>query len=268
MNLMLIGCGNIGSALLNLWAPFNLFNRIIVVQPSMSSAHRFRNKVAIEFVESMDAIDQNFSADLTVLAIKPQTINKVMTALAQRSHDSIIVSLLAGIKLSQLTAFMLDNSRIARIMPNIAIKTGQSVNLAFSAQSLSVEDVNRIERVFKSSGSMIWVKKENDLDILTPISGSGPAYFFLLAETLVAEVMKLGIDENMARKLVQHVFLGSASLVAENKNFEALITSVASKKGVTEAALTVMEPNFKKIMQESLKAAQIRLKELSNENCC
>lgn len=267
MNLMLIGCGNIGGALLNLWAPLDLFDRIIVVQPSLSASHRFSKNTIIEFVDSIGSIPQDFSENLTILAIKPQNIDKIMPELTSRSCDSIVVSLLAGITLSQLSSFMLDKAKIVRIMPNVAIKTGRSVNLAFSTQNLRDDEISSTERVFRPSGSMIWVKKESYLDTLTPISGSGPAYFFLLAETLVEEAMKLGVEEKMARGLIQQVFIGSASLVADNKNFEALIQSVASKKGITEAALTVMTPNMKQTVQESLKVALLRLEELSNENC-
>ena len=265
MNLLLIGCGNIGGALLNTWESLNLFSSIVVVQPSLSSLHAYNN-ASITFVNNINTIPKNFIEDLTVLAIKPQNIDQIMPELRKRTHSSIIISLLAGIQLEQISSMMQVNSKIIRIMPNVAIKTGQSLNLAF-AQNLTAHDISIIEDIFRPSGLMIWVNEEKHLDRLTAISGSGPAYFFLLAETLVAETIKLGINESTARKLIQQVFIGSASLVTNNNAFGSLINSVASKKGVTEAALKTMTPNIKQVMQEALKAAIARLKELSDENC-
>ncbi|WP_253300059.1 pyrroline-5-carboxylate reductase [Wolbachia endosymbiont of Chironomus riparius] len=268
MNLLLIGCGNIGKALLHLWAPLNnLFERIVVVQPSMSHANNFINSHSIEFVNSINSVAENFLADLIILAIKPQTIGEVMPELVQRIDNSIIVSMLAGINLAQLSSFLPNQSRVVRLMPNIAIKTGQSINLFFSKKNLVAQDVNIIESAFKPSGMIFWLDKESDIDILTPISGSGPAYFFLLSEILLAETIKFGIDENIACKLVQQIFLGSASLVEKNNNFQNLTSSVASKKGVTEEALKVLKPNIEQAMEKALKAALKRSKELSNENC-
>lgn len=266
MNLMLIGCGNIGKALLNLWGPLNLFKRIMVIQPSMSAAHYFNKYPGIDFVDRIDALDQDFSPDLIVVAVKPNLIEEVMPVCRQYSQNAIIISLLAGVKLELLASFFQKSIKIVRIMPNVAIKTGKSVNLMCSTKNLESEDVYKIENTFGPTGSMVWIEEEHYLDTLTPISGSGPAYFFLLAETLIMETVKMGIDENMARELIREVFIGSASLAYDTKNFEALIHSVASKKGVTEAALKIMRPSLKQTIEESLKAAFLRLNELSTEN--
>lgn len=156
MNLLLVGCGNIGRALLHLWAPLNnLFSRIVVVQPSMSCAHNFSNNTSIEFISSINSLAKDFSADLIVLAVKLQTISKVMPGLAQRAHNSIIVSMLAVTKLAQLSSSMPNNCKVVRMMPNIAVKTGQSLNLVFPGPNLTAADINVIENSFKPSGVTI-----------------------------------------------------------------------------------------------------------------
>ena len=210
MNLLLIGCGNIGGALLNTWASLNLFSSIVVVQPSLSSINKYNHNRSIKFVNNINTIPKDFIEDLTVLAIKPQNIDQVMPELIQRTYNPIIISLLAGIQLNQISSIMPVDYRIIRIMPNVAIKTGQSLNLAFTTQNVNTHSISTVENIFRPSGLMIWVNEEKHLDRLTAISGSGPAYFFLLAETLVAETIKLGINESTARKLIQQVFIGSA----------------------------------------------------------
>jgi pyrroline-5-carboxylate reductase len=105
------------------------------------------------------------------------------------------------------------------------------------------------------------MSQEDHLDVLTPISGCGPAYFFLLAEIMVEEAVKLGLDLKTAHAIVRGVFIGSASLV-DSADFAFLRESVSSKGGVTEAALTIMAPEMRNLLAKSLQAATTRLKEL------
>jgi pyrroline-5-carboxylate reductase len=107
MNLLLVGCGNIGKSLLELWTPLNdLFNKIIVVQPSMSHASTYKNKKNIMFVDNVNSVPKNFKFNFIVLAIKPQTAKELIVGgglLPQINRDSIIISTLAGIQITQLS---------------------------------------------------------------------------------------------------------------------------------------------------------------------
>lgn len=266
MNLLLVGCGNIGCALLKRWVSAKIFSSIIVVQPSMSRAKNFSNNTSVHFVVDLQHIPNDFVPDLLVLAIKPQQFNAVSAELIKYVHDSIVISLLSGISIKALQATVKQQSKIVRIMPNVAIKTGLSVNLACTNENFMPTDIFSIEKAFVISGKMLWLPKEDLLDILTPISGSGPAYFFLLAEILAKAAMRAGIEDVMARELAQQVLIGSASLAAETTDFEALRQSVTSKGGITEAALKVMIPGFNLIIDESLKKASQRLLELEHED--
>lgn len=267
MNLLLVGCGNIGSALLKLWVSNKVFNNIVVIQPSMSQANNFLDTALVRFVVSFRSIPDGFMPDLTVLAIKPQLFKTLMPDLLKCVHDSIVVSLLSGISIKLLQDAVKPHNKIVRIMPNVAIKTGLSVNLACVNQNFISSDVFFIEKIFTVSGKMIWLQHEDLLDILTPISGSGPAYFFLLAELLAKAAMRAGIDDILARELAQQVLIGSASLASETTDFETLRHSVTSKGGITEAALKVMIPGFNLIIDDSLKKASQRLLELKHEDC-
>ncbi len=263
MNVLLIGCGNIGLALLKIWSQNDMPHNILVVQPSMSHAEEFSKHNSIKFINDLSLVPSSFMVDIIVLAVKPQKLAEVAPYLKQCNSHAIIVSLLAGVKHSQLVALAPTHAKIIRIMPNVAIKTGKSINLAFTTDQSNLHD---IENIFSPSGKMIWLENENDLDALTPISGSGPAYFFLLAELLRAETVKMGIDDETARKVIYELFIGSASLIYEDTDYEEMINSVTSKKGVTAAALAIMRPAMQDIISKSLQAALKRAQELSDEH--
>jgi len=110
------------------------------------------------------------------------------------------------------------------------------------------------------------MKKEILLDKLTPISGSGPALFFLLSKILVFEIIRLGFEENIARKIVQQVFIGSAKFVESENHFENLISAVATKKGITEEILSILEPKLKLTMHKALEKAFKKIMNLKKEN--
>jgi pyrroline-5-carboxylate reductase len=264
MNLLLVGCGSLGSILLHAWSSAQLFDNIMVLQPSLSAARNFKQNHAIQFVSHVQDIPAGFKFDVIVLAVKPQIIHEVMPKLSPYVNGSIIVSLLAGVQVAKLTGYLEGAVKIVRVMPNIAMKIGQSTNPAFAGDYTSAQDLDFINQIFGMLGKMIWLAREEQLDLLTPISGSGPAYFFLLAEVLTQITIKQGIEEHVARQIVRQTLLGSAMLAMEADNFETLITSVASKGGVTEAALSRLSPKMPEIMDEAMQAALKRLKELSS----
>lgn len=263
MNLLLVGCGNLGSILLRAWSSAQYFNNIVVVQPSLANAPKFKQNQTIHFVPNVQDIPAGLKFDVIMLAIKPQIIQEVLPGLSQYASDSIVVSLLAGVGVDKLVNYLGKAAKTVRLMPNIAMQIGQSANLAFANRYTSAQDLDCINQIFGILGKMIWLEEEAHLDILTPISGSGPAYFFLLAEILTQVTMKQGIEEHMAREIARQTLLGSAMLADKADNFETLITSVASKGGVTEAALGVLRPAMPQIVDEAMQAALKRLKELS-----
>jgi pyrroline-5-carboxylate reductase len=265
MNLLLIGCGNVGSILLEHWDGINRIDRIAVVQPSMQNAAQFAQNPNISFFNSLDAVPQNFAEEITVLAVKPQNLSDIMPFLQQRPNN-IVVSLLAGIKIQQISSKLTNTSRIIRIMPNIALITGNSLNLAFGQQNLNAAEIINLEKLFATSGSLIWLEQENQIDTLTPISGCGPAYFLLIAQILVAEAINQGIDANLARNIIRETFLGTASLVEINDDYAHWIDAISSKGGLTEAALNVLRPNLQTVMPNALNAALARIEELTREN--
>ncbi|CAL7960771.1 Pyrroline-5-carboxylate reductase [Alphaproteobacteria bacterium] len=259
MRLLLIGCGNLGSALLKAWVDDKSLHKIVVVEPSLSAKSMF---TTVNFVSNVSSISHDFSPDIVVLAIKPQQIKTVLPEYTKYLKKAVLVSLAAGVQIENLNTYLAKNARIIRIMPNIAIQIRKSVNLAYASLESSLEDRKQVEMIFDFTGKVIWLKKEELIDALTPISGSGPAYFILLAEILTKITMNLGLEEDFARELVQETFLGSALLTSNGAKFEQMISSISSKKGVTEAALNVIRPILPNLMDHAFAAALERLKEL------
>ncbi|MDR3290411.1 MAG: NAD(P)-binding domain-containing protein [Rickettsiales bacterium] len=243
MKILLIGCGNIGGALLQVCN-----ENIVVVQPSLSKANDFKQ---YRFVDNINKVD--FEPDVIFVAVKPQKINEIMPELL-KFKNSIIVSFLAGTPISKYHEF----KKVVRIMPNVAIKVGKSVNLAMSNDESLCEG---IEKLLLSTGDIFWVKSEQELDYLMLISGCGPAYIYLLAELLVKESGKY-LSENMAKNLVYKLFDGSIALMNDSKEYQQLKNSVVSKGGVTEAILNILQPELENTLKNAFKNGEKRTEEL------
>jgi pyrroline-5-carboxylate reductase len=253
INILLVGCGNIGKSLLEV---IDENNNIVVVQPSLSNINKFPK---VTFIDNLSNVN-NFNPDVVILTVKPQVIDEILPQL-KKYKNSIIISMLAGVKIKKFNDF----KKVIRIMPNIAIKIANSINLAIAGDGDVIKnDIEMVENILKPSGTIVWLDKENDIDNLTSIYGSGPAYIFLLAELLMRETMKFGFDENLSRHLVEQLFIGSVGLIKKNNNFEELKKSVMSKGGCTESALKILTPALEKILSDSLKSSLDRIKELGD----
>ena len=250
MKILLLGCGNIGKALLSAWNG----EEVLVVQPSMSCAAEFPQA---QFVSDLDeAAKLDFQPDVTVCAVKPQVFNRSVDYLARHIRNSLLVSVMAGVKIKRLE---FGNNRVVRIMPNIAIKVGHSVNLSVAGKNVTPNDVEAIDAVLRRAGLTVWLKNEEELDRLTSIFGSGPAYVFMLMEMLIAETVSCGIDEKRAKAMARELLAGSAMIEGD---FRQLRESVTSKGGCTEVALSILQPGVRKSLNEALRASLTRLGEL------
>lgn len=254
MKILLLGCGNLGKALLETLVNNRQLSQIVVVQPSLSAKFSFEMFKTVSFYASANSIPAEFKPDMVVIAIKPQKLATVLPEYQVYCEQALVVSMAAGVPIERLSTYLSGCTQIVRVMPNMAVSVGQSVNLGYSAGLLS----ESVDVLFAGTGKMIWLPKEALLDILTPISGSGPAYFLMLAEILTQITVDLGLKEAQARDLVQQTFLGSALLSNENKMFEQIVQSVASKGGVTEAALNVLTPVLPSLMSKAIQAAHKR----------
>lgn len=263
MKILLIGCGNLGKSLLKIWNK-NLQNKeIIVVQPSLSAQTLFKEEDRIIFVSDVEKIQKDFIADIVILALKPSNLEEFILKNSNYLDNKIIISMLAGVDISKFNSYFLSPQKIIRMMPNIAMSVGQSVNLAYAKlEALERINLSIMQELFDCSGKIIWLPSEKAVSFLTLISASGPAYFFAFAEILANITINYGIEEKMARELVAQTLLGSAMLSIDNNNFNQLAEAVSSKGGVTEVALNILNPALLIAIDKAIKAAEIKMKEL------
>ncbi len=207
-------------------------------------------------------------ADVVILAVKPQQAEGVLAEIAGRLRpDVLVISIAAGVT-TALIAAKLGDVQIVRVMTNTPALIGQGVSAMFSANA-SRENVEFANKLFSSAGLVLTVPREDLMDAVTAVSGSGPAYFFLLIEHLIEGAARLGLDRETAEKLVLETAKGAALLAldADKKGQRPaeLRKKVTSPGGTTEAALKIFEERgFADIVLKALRAACERSKQLSS----
>lgn len=197
-----------------------------------------------------------------LLAVKPQHFEALASELPavslQGGGSRLAISLMAGWS-SESISHMLGGARVVRTMPNLPAQIGRGVTAIAASPTASTDDMALVERLFGGVGRTVRVR-EDQLDAVTAVSGSGPAYLFLLAEAQVAAAEAMGFDSQAARALVAGTIEGAAAILAASaESPAALRAQVTSKGGTTEAALAVFERDgFKPMVQRALEAARDR----------
>ncbi|MDX8390788.1 MAG: pyrroline-5-carboxylate reductase [Mariprofundaceae bacterium] len=190
---------------------------------------------------SPDNAEVAAAADIIVLAVKPQQIVSAVGTIRSALSDNVtIVSIAAGVDTSMLSqAFGTRNPHLVRVMPNTAALVGAGMSVLFSIASM--ESKARAEYILAASGETAWVEDEKLLHAVTAISGSGPAYFFLVAEMLQASGVAMGLSATLAQQLAAQTTLGAGSMLVKSGRDAALLRQqVTSPGGTTQAALDAM----------------------------
>ena len=220
------------------------------------------------------------NSDIVILAVKPNQIklicNEINSLIIEKKDLPVVISIAAGVTTTSIKDFIIQENlshlqnflNIYRAMPNLCASNGDSITGLFGS---SVSDItntkNTVSEIFSSVGEILWVKKEADLNIVTAISGSGPAYIFYIMEVMINSAQKLGLSEKDAKKLVAMTFMGSGKMGLGIQNLKEEISKVSSKGGTTEAALKVFEKeNLGLIFNQAIEAAHARSKEISQSN--
>lgn len=249
MKILLIGCGKMGSAMLSGWKRSGI-SGVEVIDPALG--------------KEVGDLPKNYAPDYIVIAIKPQEMEKVLPTIAK--FGGKVISIAAGKKIKFIMSHM-GKRTIIRAMPNLPAVLGQGVTGAFANKQLTTMERKQVTQILSAFGELVWVKKESEIDSVTAISGSGPAYLFLFAEGMMEAAEKFGFNKVQAKQLVFTTLKGSLNL-AEKSGLELseLINNVASKGGTTEAALKVFKKkNFKKIIGDAANAAKKRSMQLSDK---
>lgn len=208
-------------------------------------------------------------ASVVVLAVKPQDARAVLTPLAPliQRHRPVLVSVCAGLRVSALEAWCGGNIPVVRTMPNRPALVGAGATGLFAAPSVSAAHRAKAEAIMRAVGEVVWVPTENALDVVTALSGSGPAYFFLLGELMVQAAVDLGLDADSARRLAVATLHGAGLLAhSGDGDLARLRAEVTSKGGTTEAALKVLNAaDLRGTVARALEAAARRGGELAEQ---
>lgn len=233
--ILLLGCGRMGGAMLAGWRAGGLAPSVIV-DPALDEVGRDGDRV----VASIEAVPADFRPDVVVLAVKPQMADAVLPSLAGRVRDALVISVMAGRSVRALSD-ALATSAVVRAMPNTPAAIGQGMTVAFAASAVDVVQHALAERLLRSSGELAWIEDEALMDAVTAVSGSGPAYVFLLAELMEQTGIALGLPPALARLLARRTVSGSGALLAAgDEDAAALRRGVTSPNGTTERALAVL----------------------------
>ena len=239
-----------------------------VVDPSEAAQSAARASGLIRIAES--ATDADLSADLIVLAVKPQITGIALSPLAHRvSSTATVLSIIAGINSASLANLLglPNDDAVVRSMPNTPALVGEGMTGLFSNSDQRAQGRLLAERVMSAVGQCVWVDNESDLDVVTAISGSGPAYFFLFMESLADAAIELGMSPQIAYQLSVQTALGAAKLAQTSDDTLArLRENVTSPGGTTEQAIKSFEASeLRTIVMSATHAAKKRSIELSEE---
>ncbi|MDA8656851.1 pyrroline-5-carboxylate reductase [Luminiphilus sp.] len=239
-----------------------------VVDPSEAAQSAARASGLIRIAES--ATDADLSADLIVLAVKPQITDIALSPLAHRvSSTATVLSIIAGINSASLANLLglPNDDAVVRSMPNTPALVGEGMTGLFSNSDQRAHGRILAERVMSAVGQCVWVSNESDLDLVTAISGSGPAYFFLFMESLADAAVELGMSPQTAHQLSVQTALGAAKLAqASDDGLAKLRENVTSPGGTTEQAIESFEASeLRAIVMSATRAAKKRSIELSEE---
>jgi pyrroline-5-carboxylate reductase len=212
-----------------------------------------------------DNVEVLRASDLTILAIKPQVFPEAMSALQPSSAGKLVLSIAAAITLAKIAGWLHPTARIVRAMPNTPMQIGLGASVYAGGPGVSEEDYALVHRVLASSGRA-WRVEETQIDAVTALSGSGPAYVFHFIDALLRGGMALDLPEELARDLAVQTVLGSAQLAAQSSLAPLdLAAQVKSPRGTTLAGCAVLEENsaLNLLMARCLAAAKNRAEALA-----
>ena len=208
-------------------------------------------------------------ADVVVLAVKPQAMKSVLEPLAAtaQARKPLIISIAAGIETKTIDRWLGGNLAIVRCMPNTPALVQTGATALYANPAVNDEQRQCANEILRAVGIALWVDQEHELDAVTAVSGSGPAYFFLVMEAMQSAGQALGLSADVARQLTLQTALGSAQMaIASDADAKQLRTQVTSPNGTTFEAVKVFEEGgLAQLFAEAMTACRDRSQELANE---
>lgn len=239
---------------------------ISVAEPNLDQRQLLETQFAVR--THKQGIDAITGASIVILAVKPQVMSAVLAPLKEQlsQQQPLLISIAAGITLDSLKRWS-DCHAIVRCMPNTPALLGLGATGLTASQQTTVEQRNQAESLLQAVGSTTWVSNEAQIDAVTAVSGSGPAYFFLLMEAMIQAGQQLGLSPEAATQLTLNTALGASKMALESDlDIAELRRNVTSPGGTTEQAiLTFQQEGFSDIVFEALEAARNQAQALSKQ---
>lgn len=260
-----IGGGNMASAIIGgLLKSGRSPSDILVLEPNADQRATLQQGLGVITLEAPGSVMQR--ADIVVWAVKPQSFRAAAEANLPHVAQALQFSVMAGIRTDAI-AKALGTERVVRSMPNTPALIGQGIAGLFARPAVDDDGRRDSERLLASTGRTVWVDREADLDAVTALSGSGPAYVFYFVEAMVQAAEDMGLTAEQGKQLALATFAGATALAEASPESPAVLRErVTSKGGTTHAALTSLERSgVKSAFVAAVKAAQRRADELGNE---
>ena len=206
--------------------------------------------------------------DISFLAVKPQDMADVLEQCKGSLAQKLVVSIAAGIEISFLEGYIGKQTRIIRVMPNIAATVGESMSVIMKNNAADATDINLVKELLTGAGDVIEIKNENLFHAVTALSGSGPAYVFAFLEALSDAGVRMGLSRDVSNKLAVQTVIGAGKMAKESElSFATLREAVTSPAGTTAEALAILEAKgVRSAIIEAVKAAALRSKEISTKS--
>ncbi len=263
-----IGAGNmtsslVGGMLSDGWPG----NKITIADPNKNQREKITTRYAVHSTDN-NIVASN-KADIIVLAVKPQIMKEVCQNLASgfQHTQALVISIAAGIRETDINRWLGGDRAIVRCMPNTPALVGSGMSGLFANSAVSEQQQSLAENILRSVGVTLWLNEESMLDSVTALSGSGPAYIFLVIEALQEAGITLGFDESTARLLAIETTFGAAKMALESSSTAKLLRQqVTSPGGTTERALEVLQSGgLVELFESALQAAKQRSIELADK---
>ena len=264
--LLLVGAGKMGGAMLEGWLDKGIDPAgVTVLDPNLADeAQGDYARRGVGCVTSAEKAGEGYR--IIVLAVKPQLMGDVLPRIAPlASEGTLVISVAAGVRQATIAASFGPGAKVVRIMPNTPAQIGQGMSVAVEDAALGDEDRALVEALLGAVGDVAWVPDEAMIDAVTAVSGSGPAYVFLLAEAMAEAGRTAGLPAELAERLARRTVSGGGGLLAASPLPAATLReNVTSPNGTTAAALSVLmaEDGLQPLMDRAIAAAKRRSEEL------
>ncbi|NNH78120.1 pyrroline-5-carboxylate reductase [Acinetobacter sp. ANC 5380] len=263
-NICFIGGGNMAQALIGGLISRGLPATRITVSDPVEKVRLLLEEKDVHVTD--DNIAAIRDADIVLFAVKPQVLASVLKPLKGLFEGKLVMSIVAGAEIATI-ANLLDTDRVVRVMPNTPALVQTGAHGLYATDAVDAKDRELASQVLAATGLTLWVNSEAQIDAVTAVSGSGPAYFFYMMESMIRAGKNLGLDEKVATALTLQTALGAAQMAITSANTPAeLRKNVTSPNGTTQAALEVFDrAQISQNIQAALAAAQKRSQELAQE---